>query len=138
VAHHVRPAAKVIGVQSEAAPAAYRTWKEGRAVQQPSRTMAEGLATGVPFALPQMIMARYLDDFVLVSDQDIMRAMIHMIERAHTLAEAAGAAPLAAAYQGRDQLRGLSVGLVCSGGNSSLEHLRMALNQMDEANQARA
>jgi threonine dehydratase len=53
--------------------------------------------------------------------------MVWMIERAHTLAEGAGAAPLAAAYNLRDTLRGKKVGLVCSGGNTSLEHLRQAL-----------
>jgi threonine dehydratase len=51
-----------------------------------------------------------------------------MIERAHTLAEAAGAASLAAAYRLRDELRGKKVGIVCSGGNTSLEHLKRALD----------
>jgi threonine dehydratase len=69
-----------------------------------------------------------LKEFVLVSDEEIMRAMVWMIERAHTLAEAAGAAPLAAAYSMRDELRGKKIGLVCSGGNTSLDHLRQALN----------
>ena len=50
-----------------------------------------------------------------------------MIERAHTLAEGAGAAALAGAYRMRDELRGKKVGIVCSGGNTSLEHLRMVL-----------
>jgi threonine dehydratase len=54
--------------------------------------------------------------------------MVWMIERAHTLAEAAGAAALAAAYRMRDELRGKRVGLVCSGGNTSLEQLKEALN----------
>jgi threonine dehydratase len=68
-----------------------------------------------------------LDDFVLVSDEEILRAMAWMVERAHTLAEAAGAAPLAAAYRMREQLAGKRVGIVCSGGNTSLAHLRQAL-----------
>jgi threonine dehydratase len=53
--------------------------------------------------------------------------MVWMIERAHTLAEGAGAAPLAAAYHLRESLRGKKVGLVCSGGNTSVEHVRQAL-----------
>ncbi len=56
-----------------------------------------------------------------------MRAMVWMIERAHTLAEAAGAASLAAAYHLRDELANKKVGIVCSGGNTSLEHLKRAL-----------
>jgi threonine dehydratase len=54
--------------------------------------------------------------------------MAWMVERAHTLAESAGAAPLAAAYRMRDDLRGKKIGLICSGGNTSVEHLRLALD----------
>jgi len=58
-----------------------------------------------------------------------MRAMVWMIERAHSLAEAAAAATLAAAYRMRDELAGKKIGLVCSGGNTSLEHLQLALGR---------
>ena len=128
VAHAVNPAIQVIGVQSEASPAAYESWRQRRLVKAPNRTFAEGLATGTAFALPQAILWEALDDFVLVRDEEILQAMVWMVERAHTLAEAAGAAPLAAAYRLRNELKGKKVGLVCSGGNTSLEHLRQALN----------
>ena len=128
-ANAVNPAVRVIGVQSEAAPAAYESWRQRAHVEAPNRTFAEGLATAVPFDLPQQILRDLLKEFVLVSDEEIMRAMVWMIERAHTLAEAAGAAPLAAAYGLRDELRGKKIGLVCSGGNTSLEHLKLALNR---------
>ena len=127
VAHAVNPHIQVIGVQSEASPAAYESWRQRRLVEAPNRTFAEGLATGVAFELPQKIMLELLYDFMLVSEEEIMRSMIWMIERAHTLAEAAGAASLAAAYRMRDTLKGKKVGLICSGGNTSLEHLRLAL-----------
>jgi threonine dehydratase len=68
-----------------------------------------------------------LKEFGLVSEDEMKVAMVWMIERAHTLAEAAGAAPLAAAYKMRDELAGKKIGLVCSGGNTSIEHLRQAL-----------
>jgi threonine dehydratase len=84
-------------------------------VEAPNRTCAEGLATGTAFALPQAILWEYLKDFILLADQEILRAMVWMVERAHTLAEAAGAAPLAAAYRLREELKGIKVGLVCSG-----------------------
>jgi threonine dehydratase len=127
VAHAVNRHIQVIGVQSEASPAAYETWRQRRLVDAPNRTFAEGLATGVAFELPQKIMRELLHDFMLVSEEEIMRAMVWMIERTHTLAEGAGAAPLAAAYRMRDALKGKKVGLVCSGGNTSLEHLKLAL-----------
>jgi threonine dehydratase len=128
VAHAVNPAIRVIGVQSEASPAAYESWRQRRLVKAPNRTFAEGLATGTAFALPQAILWEALDDFVLLGDEEVLQAMAWMVERAHTLAEAAGAAPLAAAYRLSNELKGKKVGLVCSGGNTSLEHLRQALN----------
>jgi len=128
VAHAVNPTIRVIGVQSEASPAAYKSWRQRRLVEAPNRTLAEGLATGTAFALPQAILWEALDDFVLLRDEEILQAMVWMVERAHTLAEGAGAAPLAAAYRLRNELKSKKVGLVCSGGNTSLEHLRQALN----------
>ncbi len=128
-AHAINPSIQVIGVQSEASPAAYETWKQHRLVTAPNRTFAEGLATGVAFELPQEIMREHLRDFLLVSEAELMQAMVWMIERAHTLTEGAGAASLAGAYRLRDELRGKKVGIICSGGNTSLEHLRLALAQ---------
>jgi threonine dehydratase len=127
VAQAVNPSLRIIGVQSEAAPAAYESWRQGKLVTAPNRTLAEGLATGVSFALPQRILRRYLREFVLVSDEEILRAIAWMAEYAHTLAEGAGAAALAAAYRLRDELREKKVALVCSGGNVSLEQLQRAL-----------
>ncbi|HSB10459.1 MAG TPA: pyridoxal-phosphate dependent enzyme, partial [Blastocatellia bacterium] len=127
-ANAINPAIRVIGAQSDAAPAAYESWRQKRLVQAPNRTFAEGLATGTAFELPQTILWERLKEFVLVTDEEIQRAMVWMIERAHTLAEAAGAAPLAAVFRMRDDLAGKKIGLVCSGGNTSLQQLSQALN----------
>ena len=127
VANAVNPAIRVIGVQSEASPAAYESWRQRHLVSAPNRTFAEGLATGTAFELPQTILRERLHGFILVSEEEIMQAMVYMIERAHTLAEAAGASSLAAAYRLRDELHGKKVALVCSGGNTSLVHLKRAL-----------
>ncbi len=121
---------KVIGVQSEEAPAAYQSWKQKKLVKTQNTTFAEGLATGTAFIFPQKILWELLDDFLLVSDKEIMQAMVWMIERAHTLTEGAGAASLAGAFKIRDPLKGKKVGIICSGGNTSLEHLKMALGSI--------
>jgi threonine dehydratase len=129
VAKSVNPEVKVIGVQSDAAPAAYRSWRERRLVDDRMGTFAEGLATRSPFELPQRILWRLLDDFVLVSDDEIRAAQKLLIETTRNLVEAAGAAPLAAALRLRDQLAGKRVALVMSGGNVSLEQLLDLLNR---------
>ncbi len=127
VARELAPQTRVIGVQSERSPAAYLSWRERRLVEAPNQTFAEGLGTGAGFALPQAMLWEMLAEFLLVSDDEIRQAMLWMIERAHTLAEGAGAAALAAAYRLRGELAGQKIGLVCSGGNTSLAHLREAL-----------
>lgn len=128
VAREIDPQIRVIGVQSESSPAAYESWRQRRLVERPNTTLAEGLATGTAFALPQAILCESLSDFVLVSDAQILRAMIWLIEHAHTLAEAAGAASLAAAYNSRETLSGKKVGVICSGGNATPDQVRTALN----------
>jgi threonine dehydratase len=123
VADALGGAVRVVGVQSEAAPAAYRSWREGRPVEDRMGTFAEGLATRTAFELPQRILRRSLREFVLVSDEEIRAAQALMIETTRNLVEAAGAAPLAAALRLRDELRGKRVALVASGGNVTREQL---------------
>lgn len=127
VAKKLNPAIRVIGVQAAESPAGYKSWQQHSLVTAPNHTAAEGLATGSAFELPQSILWRDLDDFLLLSEAEIKQAMLWMLERVHTLAEGAGAAALAAAYKMREQLQGQHVGIVCSGGNVSLTHLREAL-----------
>ena len=124
VAKSVKPEVRVIGVQSDAAPVAYRSWRERRLLEDRMETFAEGLATRTAFELPQRILWRLLDDFVLVSDDEIREAQTLLIETTRNLIEAAGAAPLAAAFRLRDELAGKRVALVASGGNVSVEQLR--------------
>jgi threonine dehydratase len=127
VAAAVNPDLEVIAVQSDAAPSAYRSWREGRPVEATSETRAEGLDTRAPFELPQRIMREHLHDFVLVSEDEIRAAQRMMIESTRNLIESAGAAPLAAALKLRDRLRGRRVTLVASGGNVSREQLLAVL-----------
>ncbi len=119
---------EVIGVQSEGAPSAYLSWRERRTVTQDAiHTFAEGLATRTPFALPQQVLRERLDDFVLVSDDDLRRAMRALLLDAHVVTEGAGAASTAAAWKLRDRLRGKRVALWVSGGNATEAQIRDAL-----------
>jgi threonine dehydratase len=126
-AEAINPAVRVIGVQSDAAPAAYRSWRERALVADRMATYAEGLATRTAFELTQQILRKQLDDFVLVSEAELRAAQRTMIEATRNLIEAAGASPLAAALKLRDELAGKRVALIASGGNVSPEQLRELL-----------
>jgi len=124
VVDSMQPQSQVIGVQSEAAPAAHRSWQSRQLVEDRMGTYAEGLATRTAFELPQRILWEHLDDFILVSDDEIRQAQKMMIEKTRNLVEAAGASPLAAAIKIRERLTGKRVAMICSGGNVSPEQLR--------------
>lgn len=117
----------VVGVQSEAAPAAYRAWRDRRPTVDEMHTFAEGLQTRVSFDLPQRIMVDQLDDFILVTDDELRDATRRMLETTRTLVEPAGAAPLAAVLRKPEGFRGRRVALICSGGNISPGQLRELL-----------
>jgi threonine dehydratase len=119
VAKAVRPSIQVIGVQSEAAPAAYRSWQAGTLVEDTMGTFAEGLATRTAFELPQRILRELLDDFVLVSEDALKSATRLMIEKTRNLVEPAGAAALAAVLDNPGRFADRTVAIVCSGGNIS-------------------
>jgi threonine dehydratase len=119
VAKAVRPSIQVIGVQSEAAPAGYRSWRGRALVTDTTATVAEGLATRTAFDLPQGILWRLLDDFVLVSDDALLAATRVMIEKTRNLVEPSGAASLAAVLADQARFAGRKVAIVCSGGNIS-------------------
>jgi threonine dehydratase len=119
VAKAVRPSIEVIGVQSEAAPAAYRSWRARELMEDANTTFAEGLATRTAFELPQRILRKKLDDFVLVSEEALKGATRVMIEKTRNLVEPAGAAALAAVLSTPERYAGRKVAIVCSGGNIS-------------------
>ena len=133
VAKAVDPSIEVYAVQSESAPAAYLSWKQGEIVEAATETFAEGIATKAGYELPQRIMAEMLDDFFLVSDDDIRRAIGILVEKAHTLAEPAGATALAGAVRHAERLRGKKVSITVSGANITAERLAEALAVYQES-----
>ena len=79
--------------------------------------------------LPQTILWDLLDDFVTVSEEEMFAAVRTYLEAAKTLAEPAGASPLAALLQLGAELAGKKVALILSGGNISPQQLRIVLDR---------
>jgi threonine dehydratase len=131
VAKTINPNIKVIGVQAEKAPAVYLSWKNRRLMEtESSDTFAEGLATRVAFTLTFAILNRMIDDIVLVSEEELKKAILTLLESTHQLAEGAGAAATAAAFKMRKQLQGKKVALPLTGGNLTLENLSKLLKEV--------
>ena len=126
------PATRVIGVQSELAPAVTLSWRAGHAVEtETPRTFAEGMATRVPAAMTLELMRRHVHDMVLVSDDELRGAIRLLLRMTHNLAEGAGAATTAAALQRRAALAGKTVVAVLSGGNLDSAELLNILRSAD-------
>lgn len=122
VAKQINPRTRVIAVQSQQAPAMWQAWKNRTLDPYPTmETEHEGLAARVPFELTNKILWDLLDDFVLVSDEEINDAIRLLAQHGKQVAEGAGAASLAAAIKLRDQLQGKKVVGILTGGNIPLE-----------------
>ncbi len=123
------PKTRVVGVQSELAPAVTKSWREGKPVEtEIPRTFAEGMATRMPAEMTLALMRRLVSDMVLVSDDALREAIRLLLRVTHNLAEGAGAATTAAAFQMRETLAGKTVVAVLSGGNLDLRELARILS----------
>jgi threonine dehydratase len=111
------PQAQTLGVQSAACPAMVRSWQQGRPVRVEGQTMADGLAVVEPHEGAVALLRKVLDDALLVSEDDLTRAVRVLLQHTHNLAEGAGAAALAACFRARDRVAGRRVALILSGGN---------------------
>jgi len=122
------PRIKVIGVQAEGAPAFYQSWKDGVLRETNGvKTAAEGLATAQAYELPLRILREKLDDVVLVSDEEMKRAVKTIFVTTGQVAELSGAASTAGAFKIKNQLKGKNVALLVTGGNIQSDQLASIL-----------
>jgi threonine dehydratase len=121
--------ARIIGVGAVNADAVYRSWKgPDRVAGTSADTFAEGIATRVTFDLPFSIYKEHLDGFIQLTEEELAAGVRMALKTTHNLAEGAGAAAIAAAYQQRDALAGRRVVCIMSGGNLDQAKLKWILN----------
>jgi len=126
-AKQIAPQVKIIGVQAERAPSYYLSWKQGKVVEtETCDTIADGLATRTPEAANVRDVKNLVDDVVLVSEEQLLRAIEVLLLEEHILAEPAGAASTAALLKSSGTC-GDHVVLIVSGANISREVLRRAV-----------
>jgi threonine dehydratase len=115
----VRPEIRVIGVEASALPAALRSRQAGRVTTiDAAETIADGIAVRTIGQNTFQLMERYVDELVTVGEEEIASAVLLLLEREKTVAEAASATALAAVLTGAvSNLAGANVVLLLSGGN---------------------
>ncbi len=121
------PQLRLLGVQSEAAPAVTESMRLGQMVHRPTTSFAGGIATTTPVPEAFAIMQRYVDDMLLVSEAELRAAVALLVTQHAMIVEGAGAATVAALLRYREQFAGRTVVLVLSGRNLDVSELLQAI-----------
>ncbi len=113
-----RPDIRVYGVESETFPGMKRALE----VENPpqilgGKTIADGIAVRQVGELTREVVRRYVDDIVLVDEEEIAEAIVVLLEGEKTVAEGAGAVGIAALLNHHIEVTGRRVAVVVSGGN---------------------
>ena len=116
-ARAIRPDIEIIGVQVAAYPEAVSRFRGAVVHMEPVQTVADGIAVKAPGELTMPLIRDLVDDMVVVSEANTERAIALYAEIEKTVAEGAGAVPLAAVLADPARFAGRAVGLVLSGGN---------------------
>ncbi len=127
VLRSLSPRTQIIAVQAENAPAACLSWQQGKLMSAPNTTFAGGVATGTAYDLPFSLYRDGLDDFILLSEEELYQGIALAAYHTRNLAEGAGASCLMAAIKIRDRLKGKTVAVQMSGSNASPEELARAM-----------
>ena len=112
----IRPEIEIYGVQSESFPAMHALF-HGNSAECQTNSIADGIAVKMPGLLTRELIKAQVEDIVLVSEEDIERALVMLLEIEKTVVEGAGAAGLAGVLRHRRRFEGRKLGLVLSGGN---------------------
>ena len=126
--YFLRPDICVVGVQSASVPGYHAAWQADQIVSTISNpTIADGLASQVPVSSNVSEIVNLVDDFVLLSDQEILRAVKYLIQEERVLSEPAGAAAAAALLHGKLEPARKSVCALVSGANLSQQVLEATI-----------
>lgn len=121
---NINPDVKVIGVEPESANDTYLSLQKKKIMSiPPSTTIADGLRTSQPGDLTFPILQKYLDDLLLVTEDEIKEAFQFILERTKQMVEPSGAVAAAAILSGKLGSKNKKVGVVLSGGNIDLRNM---------------
>lgn len=136
----VNPKIRIIGVEADTSQSLYESLKKGELVNLTSlHTIADGIAVKKPGQLTFEAAKRYVDEVVVVNDQEISHTLYLLLQRGKVLAEPAGIASLAALLYNKVDCKGRNVVNIISGGNINMGLLEQIIEQgmMSEGLRAR-
>lgn len=120
----MKPSIKIIGVEAKGAASMRASLKAGTIQTLPTiATIADGIAIKQPGKVTFPLIQRLVDDVVLVDDEEIIHAILFLMERHKILVEGAGAAGVAALLQGQSTLQGKTILVPLTGGNLDIHLL---------------
>jgi threonine dehydratase len=118
VIKHLKPSCRVIGVQAANVPSMYNSRRAGKICTLPGGdTIADGIHVMTPGDLTFALCEKYVDDIVIVEEDEIAAAVLALLEGDKTVAEGAGATPVAACMFGKVCTEGKKTVCLVSGGN---------------------
>lgn len=124
-AKHLVPDIRMVGVEPIAGDDTRRSLEAGERVRIPvPKTIADGQGAEIPGELTFAVNRRLVDQVEVVTDSEIVAAMIFAFDRLKIVLEPSGASALAAVLNGRGFTPGERVGVILSGGNVGVRRFR--------------
>lgn len=130
VVKQIKPGCKIIGVQAAGAPSMVNALRDGKPEELPKvATIADGIAVKKPGDLTFTYCRKYVDEIVTVTDDEIASAILALMETQKTVAEGAGATPVAAVMFGKVDVSEKKTVCVVSGGNIDVSTLSRVITK---------
>lgn len=128
---HINPRIRIYGVESSQMPGMYESFRHGKVITVPKQpSMADGIAIETIGSVPFELIRQYVDDIVLVDEDEIASATLELLEKEKTVVEGSGAVGLAAIMTGKiPDIKDKNVACVLTGGNIDMTLLSRIIDK---------
>lgn len=126
----LKPTTRMVGVEPERAASMYQSVLTGKITRlTDTRTIADGLATREPGSLTFAITKTNVDEILLVTEEEIKKAVYTVFQECHLVVEPSAAAAVAALFKWKPRKTKEQIAIVISGGNISMKFLSETISK---------
>ncbi|MFK4785273.1 threonine ammonia-lyase [Fusobacterium sp. MFO224] len=126
----LKPSTKIVGVEPANAASMMEAVREGHPCTiKTSPTIADGIAVARAGELTCKMISKYVDEIVTVTEDEIAKGILFLLEKSKVLAEGAGASTVAAVLSGKIKEKDKKVCCVISGGNADINAVERIINK---------